>query len=635
MGVNQRAIRWLRAELPTLVSSGTISDENAKAIERYYEASAGGGRKTGVVLLAAVGSILVAAGIVLLIAHNWDEFSRPVRSVIAFLPLIAAQALSVFVLMRRNESKAWRECAAIFNVAAIGTAISLVSQTYQITGSLANFIFVWLLLSIPLVYLMRTTLGAVAYLIGTIFWLFARNEWRQPDLLYFWMLLLLVVPYFTTLFRRDRGSRETGGLAIVIALAAAIGSRIHGPFCRGESRSHCLCRLLHRCLHLGIEFFPATDSGRLHLLALLAGVAIGVMTIVLTFEGIWRHQPLKKPIDLPHGISIAIELSFPIVAVALAVWLFRAAPTAIQCAGGGVSRCRCRWLVTSAVVCPRASSFGRSRTDCDLWAAILLNVYALGLGVELIARGLRANSTARTNFGLLVIAALGVARFFDSDLSFVTRAIGFIAIGVGLSPDQSPALQETHRRMNKLRLIIFILVALTQIAVPASMIWQRQRTLREGRLWKFRTAPVDPVDVMRGRYLVLRFEAESFVSAIRPESHRNSFPYGGTVYVKLKEDAEGFAVVDQADEIPMEGDDVVKAEGLSYYDKMAHVRFPFDRLWVNEASAPAAEKAYAEHSRREKVDAYATVRVHNGDAGIEELYIAGQPLREYLRAHPP
>ena len=117
MGVNQRAIRWLRAELPALVSSGTISDENAKAIERYYEASAGGGRKTGVVLLAAVGSILVAAGIVLLIAHNWNEFSPPVRSVIAFLPLLAAQGLSIFVLMRRNESKAWRECAAIFNVA--------------------------------------------------------------------------------------------------------------------------------------------------------------------------------------------------------------------------------------------------------------------------------------------------------------------------------------------------------------------------------------------------------------------------------------------------------------------------------------------------------------------------------------
>ena len=85
------------------------------------------------------------------------------------------------------------------------------------------------------------------------------------------------------------------------------------------------------------------------------------------------------------------------------------------------------WFLAS--LCPPGVT--RSGTACDLWAAILLNMYALGLGVELIARGLHANSTARTNFGLLVIAALAIARFFDSDFSFVTRAIGFIVIGVG------------------------------------------------------------------------------------------------------------------------------------------------------------------------------------------------------------
>lgn len=182
--------------------------------------------------------------------------------------------------------------------------------------------------------------------------------------------------------------------------------------------------------------------------------------------------------------------------------------------------------------------------------------------------------------------------------------------------------------MNKLRLIIFLLVALAQIAVPASMIWKRQRTLREGRLWKFHTAPVDPVDAMRGRYLVLRFEAEDF-------PRNQALPYRDTVYAKLKEDADGFAVVDQVVETPAEGDDVVQAESLGWYQGKAHLKFSFDRLWVTEANAPAAEKAYAEHSRREKVDAYATVRVMAGDAGIEELYIAGQPLRDYLRAHVP
>ena len=383
--------------------------------------------EVGVVLLATVGSILVAAGIVLLIAHNWDDFSRPVRSVIAFLPLLTAQALSVFVLMRRGESKAWRECAAIFNVAAVGTAISLVSQTYQITGSLANFIFVWMLLSIPLVYLMRTTLGAITYLIGAIFWLFARSGWRENPL-YFWMLLLLVVPYFAALYRRNRGTQETSWVAIVLAITAAIGLGFTAHFSEANLGVVAFAGFFAAVYICGIEFFPAADSGRPHLLALLSGVAIGVMTIVLTFEGIWRHKPLQAPIDLPHGISIAIELSFPIAAVVLAVWSFvrRRAQFSVLAAAFPVV-VGVGWFMASGC----DSSSMSWPVSCGLWAAVLLDVYALGLGVELIARGLRADSTARTNFGLLIIAALGIARFFDSDLSFVTRAIGFIVIGVG------------------------------------------------------------------------------------------------------------------------------------------------------------------------------------------------------------
>jgi hypothetical protein len=61
----------------------------------------------------------------------------------------------------------------------------------------------------------------------------------------------------------------------------------------------------------------------------------------------------------------------------------------------------------------------------------LMNCYVLLLGVDILARGIRTNSIARANFGLLLIAALAITRFFDSDLSFVTRGIGFIVVGAG------------------------------------------------------------------------------------------------------------------------------------------------------------------------------------------------------------
>ena len=95
--LRERGGRWLRGELPALVAAGILTEETARALERHYpDADPQRSRNFGLVLLAVIGSALVAAGIILLIAHNWDEFSRPLRSAIAFVPLISAQVLSLF-----------------------------------------------------------------------------------------------------------------------------------------------------------------------------------------------------------------------------------------------------------------------------------------------------------------------------------------------------------------------------------------------------------------------------------------------------------------------------------------------------------------------------------------------------------
>jgi uncharacterized membrane-anchored protein len=172
------------------------------------------------------------------------------------------------------------------------------------------------------------------------------------------------------------------------------------------------------------------------------------------------------------------------------------------------------------------------------------------------------------------------------------------------------------------RLIVFVLVACAQIAVPASLIWKSERTLRQGHIWKFRTAPVDPVDAFRGRYIALEFEAENQQISPPPNAQ-----YGQTVFVTLRADTEGFAVLDQVLPNPPEGDDFIEARlhGTT-------VSLPFDVYWVTERDAPAAEAAYRAQSTGEKRNAFATVRVFKGGAALEQLYLDGLPLGEYLRA---
>jgi uncharacterized membrane protein len=429
---NRRALRWLRGQLPVLVSSGTITPESASAIERYYGAIESRRTNFGFVVLATVGAALVGAGIILLIAHNWDELSRAARIVIAFLPLLIAQGLVVFVLLRRNESRPWREAVAIFDVAAVATAISLVSQTYQIQGTFADFMRAWLLLSIPVVYLLRTTLGAVVYVIGTGVWLLARCEFSgsQANPMLFWLLLLLVIPYFLIRFRRDRGSRETAILAIMIALATAIGLGFTADFTKADLGGVAFAGLFVGIYLCGMRLFSNQSDG-LHPVGFLGGIGVGVTAIVLSFESTWHitHEMPWAQRSAAGNLGVAVELLFPVAAVCLAgldilrrrsQFSLMAALLPIIAAIG--------WGITN--LCKLPSEHWHS-TRCSFAAAAVLNCYALLLGIDILARGIRTNSIARANFGLLLIAALAISRFFDSDLSFLTRGLGFITVGLG------------------------------------------------------------------------------------------------------------------------------------------------------------------------------------------------------------
>lgn len=423
---NRRALQWLRGQLPELVAAGAISSENARAIEHHYE-SFKARTNFGFVVLATVGAALVGAGIILLIAHNWDELSRATRTGIAFLPLLIAQALVVFVLMRRNESRPWREAVAVFDVAAVATAISLISQTYQIQGSFAEFMRVWLLLSISIVYLLRTTVGAVVYVLGTVVWLFSRWGFisSQANPMLFWVLLLLVVPYFWIRFRNDRDSRETATLAIALTVAAVFGLGSTADFAKADLGGIAFAGLFAAIYLCGIKFFPRTDE-RLHIVALLGGIGVGITAIVLSFESSWHMSR-----DLPWGqrsaagnIGLALELLLPVAAVCMAGldifhrrWRFSLTAAALP--------------IAAAIAWGIANSCEVSTRECSFAAAAVINCYALLLGIDILARGIRTSSIARANFGLLLIAALAISRFFDSDLSFVTRGLGFIIVGAG------------------------------------------------------------------------------------------------------------------------------------------------------------------------------------------------------------
>jgi uncharacterized membrane-anchored protein len=67
------------------------------------------------------------------------------------------------------------------------------------------------------------------------------------------------------------------------------------------------------------------------------------------------------------------------------------------------------------------------------------------------------------------------------------------------------------------------------------------------------------------------------------------------------------------------------------YGTNAYLQLPFDRYYMNESKAPQAESAYWSHSRRTNQAAYVSVRVLDGFAVLEDLYIDDTPIQDFLK----
>ncbi|MEW6173934.1 MAG: GDYXXLXY domain-containing protein, partial [Bacillota bacterium] len=172
----------------------------------------------------------------------------------------------------------------------------------------------------------------------------------------------------------------------------------------------------------------------------------------------------------------------------------------------------------------------------------------------------------------------------------------------------------------------------------------RETTLKTGRQFKFRTAPVDPYDAFRGRYVAIGIENNAAIDYGAPEFKPGQKEFAGSrelkpgqrVYAHITVDAKGFASFSKVTANRPEGNAYIQTTVNFVMNEPAgskvYFRLPFDRYYMEEKAAPAAESAYRRYSMNpERSNAYITVRVKEGFAVLEELYIDGKPIRDFVR----
>ena len=195
--------------------------------------------------------------------------------------------------------------------------------------------------------------------------------------------------------------------------------------------------------------------------------------------------------------------------------------------------------------------------------------------------------------------------------------------------------------------VLLVVLSAAQLTAAAWSIVRYEMTLATGTVYRVKVFPVDPADPFRGRYvaiqpvLTLPTPLPPDVAALLDDVgvfRRN--PARKTAFAVLGTDSEGFARADQVVPEPPRTGDYLEIAGVRLRtigaveqgrqpEMVRDIVLPFDRYYMAEAAAPAAEQRYRENVRRD--NAWITVHVRNGVGVVEGLFVGGVRIEDAVR----
>lgn len=409
--MNKKAVAWLYQQLPDLVDKGILTTESATRIREYYgPATDYTSSRSFLLIFGVIGALLVGLGIILILAHNWEQLTKLHRLMIAVGLLAVTQILAGCVLWFSRESLVWREASATLLTLMVGAALAMVGQTYHLVEDVDAFLLTWMVLTLPVLYLMNSTAAAILYVLGITSWVSNQHGNHVS-----WLLFGAVLPYYRWLLVSRPKANAVVILSWVITLCFYF---IFGAVFASELNS--LGLLVYSALFaltylLGAGWFNEEEySGRMPFKVVGLAGSIGV-TFILTFKDVWQGLALgwRSETMLAYGIAGTL------LVLTLGASLLLRNPDA-----SGIRR-------FSLIPCVIGIGFLiLAYEPSGIGAAVILNAYMLLLGISVIVTGVQRQSLGIVNMGMLLVVALIVARFFDIDISFVARGIAFVLIGL-------------------------------------------------------------------------------------------------------------------------------------------------------------------------------------------------------------
>lgn len=366
--------------LAGLVRDGLLSSEQSVAVEErlvdeFIAPSTTSGRLSS--LVGILGAVLVGAGIVYLVAYNWDDLGKGVKLATLFGTLFALHHFGFTLAERPGKYlRTGRALTSLGNITA-GACIFLVAQIYHLQSDYPHAMLFWWLACLPFVFLTRSPIDLLLTVVLAVIWL----AWQTAA----WFDL-------ADPFQAYRGPDHQVYLGSFAFLACSTGVlfEVFASVARASG-----WRVAYKILRSFA--WP---------LLLLGVFIVGV-------HEMWRNEPSGA---LPMGMlrpGLWLLAVAALVAVAARLWRLWEAPSRdLQMMLVGV--------VGVAVLF--ATAYG--------WTTVPANLLLLALLVGLITLGVQRQSAFRVNIGILYFLLAVLARYIEHLADRLSGGLAFIGAGL-------------------------------------------------------------------------------------------------------------------------------------------------------------------------------------------------------------
>lgn len=385
---------------------------------------------TATVIIAVLGSLLVAGGVGLIFTALWQELSIALKAVFAFIPMLCGQAFAFYVIKKKRTSISFCEGSAVLWSAGVIVTLALINSIFSIHLGYANCLILDAIMILPIILMLDAVSPLAVYFYMVLHWTLETagyNGTRESQYIsivaYVTCLILVSVGIVFVKFRKEK----LGEIRFLYSQWVSVAAAIAFTYLTIEFFSF---DMMFTLLAVAITVFVLDKEDKLHSPFLIIGTAGSLGVSVFTYFVYQNDYKFVFELDKPHEL-VKYFIGYVLFAAVMTIAVLRNKDilfkSKIKLTEILIFLCILFINLINFVIrlinIETVTTFAASVSH---WIVLLLAFMA---GVVFIFQGAKENRLFLTNIGFITDGGLAYHLLMTSDTSLFTNGIALLLLG--------------------------------------------------------------------------------------------------------------------------------------------------------------------------------------------------------------